>query len=54
MIKSLVKCPKCGAINTMEDFCVINNVMHERCINCGYLQEMSLVRCLKRKNGTYK
>ena len=36
----------------MEDFCVINNVMHEKCKNCGYLQEMSLVRCLKKREWT--
>ena len=47
--KIRVKCPKCGAINSMEDFCIIDNVMHEKCRNCGYFQEMSLVRCLKKK-----
>lgn len=49
MVNIKVRCPKCGAINTMDDFRVINNVMHERCRKCGYLQEMSLVRCLKKK-----
>ena len=49
MKKIIIRCPGCNAIDTMEDFCVINKVMHERCRNCGYLQEMSLVRCLKKK-----
>jgi Zn ribbon nucleic-acid-binding protein len=48
----IIRCPGCGEINTMEDFCVINNVMHERCRKCGYLQEMSLVRCFKKKQWT--
>ena len=42
-----VICPKCGAVNTMEDFACIHHVMHERCVKCGHIQEMSLVRCLK-------
>jgi len=44
-----VICPECRGINTMEDFCVINNVMHEICTKCDYIQEMSLVRCLKER-----
>jgi len=42
-----VICPRCRAVNTIEDFWVIHNVMHEKCTKCGYIQEMSLVRCLK-------
>ncbi len=48
MLKIRIKCPQCGSINTMEDFCVVNHVMHERCSNCGHIKEMSLIRCLKR------
>ena len=44
-----VICPECGAVNSMEDFAVIKKVMHEKCTNCGHTQEMSLVRCLKKK-----
>jgi len=49
MIEIKLKCPKCGAINTMKNFSCIHNVMHEKCTKCGYVQEMSLVRCLKKK-----
>jgi hypothetical protein len=42
-----VICPKCRAVNTMEDYACIHHVMHERCTKCGHVQEMSLVRCLK-------
>ena len=42
-----VICPKCRAVNTMENFGYIHNVMHEKCTKCGLIQEMSLVRCLK-------
>ena len=42
-----VICPKCRAVNAMEDFGIIHNVMHEQCTKCGYIQEMSLARCLK-------
>ena len=42
-----VICPKCRGINTMENFCVINKIMHEKCTKCGHIEEMSLVRCLK-------
>ena len=48
-----VVCPKCGAVNTMEDIGCIHKVMHEKCTKCGYTQEMSLVRCLKGKEHTY-
>ena len=42
-----VICPKCRGINTVVYFGCIHNVMHEKCTKCGYIQEMSLVRCLK-------
>jgi len=44
-----VICSGCRGINIMEDFWVIKNVMHEICTKCGYIQEMSLVRCLKER-----
>ena len=40
-------CPKCKSVNTMEDFCVIKHVMHEKCSKCGFIQKMSIDRCLK-------
>ena len=46
-IEIRVICPKCGAVNTMEDFTCIHHVMHERCVKCGHIQEMSLIRCIK-------
>ena len=47
MSKIKVICPKCGSSNTMEDFFVINKVMHEKCRKCGLIQEMSLLRCIR-------
>ena len=44
-----VICPKCRAVNAMEDFACIHHVMHERCTKCGHIQEMSLVRYLKER-----
>lgn len=43
-----VICSKCGAVNSMEDFACIHHIMHERCVKCGHIQEISLDRCLKR------
>ena len=48
MLTIRVKCPRCKSINKMEDYCIVNNVMHERCSKCGHIQEMSLIRCLKK------
>ncbi len=42
-----VICPKCEAVNTMEDFAHIHHIMHKRCAKCGHIQKMSLVGCLK-------
>jgi hypothetical protein len=47
MWKIKVICPKCRAVNTMEDFAYVHHVMHERCTKCDHIQPMSLVRCLK-------
>jgi len=44
-----VICPKCRGINTMDDFCIIHNVMHEKCTKCGHIPEISLDRCLKER-----
>jgi len=49
IFETKVICPKCGGINTMEDFCCIRKVMHEICTKCGHIQKMSLVRCLKER-----
>jgi hypothetical protein len=47
VINIKVICPKCKSVNTMENFCVFKMVMHERCSECGFIQEMSLDRCLE-------
>ena len=54
MVKIKIICPKCKSVNTMDNFCVIKNVMHERCSKCGFIQEMSLNRCLKNEEPIHK
>lgn len=53
MSKIQIKCPKCGAFNTMIDYHVIKNVMNEKCSKCGHVQQMSLIRCLKSPETIY-
>ena len=51
MTKMKVRCPICGAVDTMIDIGCIKNVMHEKCTKCGHIQEMSLARCLRDRYG---
>ena len=44
-----VICSECKGINTMGDFGFIHNATHEKCSKCDHIQEMSLVRCLKKR-----